>query len=131
MRAEPRFFASLFGMLRARIRVRSATRRPRRISAMTSFSRRAPWLGAFGGIAPALRGAAMSMLAGGAVALAPHLATAQECATTSDCGDGYRCERYTYESCSSWACADGDPRCPDPVPEPVCENSEYTTCVAA
>jgi uncharacterized protein (TIGR03382 family) len=84
---------------------------------MTSFSHRAPWVGA--------------LLAGGAMAFAPHSAGAQECSTASDCSEGYRCERYTYESCNGWACEAGDPRCPDPVPAPTCYEDEYTTCVQA
>jgi hypothetical protein len=84
---------------------------------MTSFSLRAPWVGA--------------LLAGGAMAFASGSAAAQECSTASDCNEGFRCERYTYESCNGWACEPGDARCPNPVPEPVCYDSEYTACVQA
>lgn len=80
---------------------------------MTSLLVRAPWLGA--------------VLGGAALALTPQLAMAQDCATDSDCGEGYRCEKAQYESCST-GCVRGED-CSDV--EPVCETVEYSYCTAA
>jgi hypothetical protein len=82
---------------------------------MTTFSHRAPGFGA--------------LLAAGAALLAPGAATAQDCASDADCGAGYRCETYEYQSCSGGGMCAPDGECTD---EPVvCETSEYSSCAAA
>jgi len=82
---------------------------------MTTFSLRAPWLGA--------------LLAGSAATLAPHVAAAQNCSSDADCGEGYRCETHEYESCSGGGMCDPAGECT--AEEPVCETVEYSTCSPA
>jgi hypothetical protein len=59
-------------------------------------------------------------------ALTNH-AAAQQCATDSDCGGGYKCQVTSISSCAGSACRPGT-ECPPPPP---CETKEYRSCVAA
>ena len=81
---------------------------------MNSLSLRTPWLCA---------------LIAAAAAWSPAIAAAQDCTGDTDCGDGYRCQTDSYESCGGAITCTPDGECTEAPGE--CMTETYSWCTNA